>query len=886
MLTKDIGSKGVFSMGRLSDILPEGERIPRMKKMEDLLRRIYGDEKGKERCVWLIDRMEAYLSSLPAERIESQAGFDRNKPYDHLAGKVFVIAYPDNVYDDGNRTLKTLHQVLSTRFPAVGGVHILPERPISHGDIWPQDLFDLTDPGRALAAVEELQRTGYLDENRRVTSLWEESPEQLASLDIPGLEEIFRQAWNSHFNDGGFSQKSRDRVDPRFGTAEDIARLAGDYAVMLDYVVNHLDSDSDALEAYRRGEGRGDAFIIIDPAEYEHIKREGLLDAAFRPRPFPLFTGMRKYPGGRPAEAKDCVAAMNRRFTDAGLKAVDPEVLLIMSLWFKMVNDQGLTASDDRIYRSFLKWTAKRKIDRDAFSRDSEIQSGRRVLTGRAAESLEGFASSLGLSEEYGRIFREEQDGIFGEIFYVYTTFSESQADVNPLSDEGFHMIFDDMFSLMADGDLAMMRMDAIKYLWKEIGKRNFDMEEGNLLIQVIRLALELTAPRIRPLDEVNSPDPVVYSMGREGGFYYLFGQVNGVAAAFNERSLAPLERLNEMMEEQRAGNLVLFVMLSTHDGRSVQGLGVDRTDGHVSIRDFYRLQKIIEDRGGRPKFRSVPAGTIPRDTFHKICHELIWDEHRDVLASLFHHEGEIMTLREKQSRDSFLSALSDITGEPPEELAEKPPVDFWLNWTIDGKTPYELCATSRCAFTLEGIESPEQEARRLALAQLYVLTMEQAVPAVYMNDLWGLENDEEGYALSGRPRDLNRHKSHISELDFDHDPFRKAYVPLMNRFIALRSEDRAFYPGDGHFEFLSPGETVFLNHAFAGGEHSFIMGNISPEPAEVLLPVEELEGIEKHVGRMEDLITGERFTLSSGELHLIMDGFQVRWFKILSGGV
>ena len=872
-------------MGLLKKILPDEERIPRMKKLEDLLMEIYGDEQGKERFAWLIDRMERYLSSLSAERIRSQASFDRERPYDHLAGRVFAIAYPDNVYDDANPTLRTLHKVLSSRFPAIGGVHILPERPISHGDIWPQDLYGFAGPARALEAVKELQKIGLLDEHRRVTPLWEEDPSLLDSLEMPGLEEIFRRAWNSHFNDGGFSQKSRDMVDPRFGTDEDIARLSEEYAVMLDYVVNHLDADSDALEAFRKGQGTGGAFIIIDPAEYGRIKKEGLLDATFRPRPFPLFTGMRKYPGGGPADPAEAAERMNRLFADSGLKPVDPEVILILSLWFKLVNDQGLTAADRRIYDRFLLWLEKQGISPDSFSRESEIQSGHRVLAGRAAESTEGFALALGLSEKYGTVFAGAEEEIFGEIFYVYTTFSESQADVNPLTDEGFHMVFDDMFSLMADGDLAMMRMDAIKYLWKEIGKRNFDMEEGNRLIRVIRLVLELTAPRIRPLDEVNSPDPVVYSMGSEGGFYYLFGQVNAVAAAFNEKSLVPLERLNEMMEEQRAENLVLFVMLSTHDGRSVQGLGVDRTDGHVSIGDFYALQKVIEGRGGKPKFRSVPAGSIPADTFDKICRELLWDEYKDALANLFRHEGETMALREEHTRESFLAALAQITGEIPEKLSGLAPVDFWLNWTIDGRTPYELCATSRCAFTMEGIESPEQEARRLALAQLYVLTMEQVVPAVYMNDLWGLENDVEGYALSGRPRDLNRHKSHIGELDFDKDPFRKVYVPLMNRLIALRAEDRAFYPGDGHFEFLTPGETVFLNHAFAGGEHSFIMGNISHEPAEILLPVEELEGIEAAVTELSDLLEGDRFALSSGELHLILEPFQARWFKISSGG-
>ncbi|MDC7220494.1 MAG: hypothetical protein PQJ59_11210 [Spirochaetales bacterium] len=868
----------------MDKILPENERAAKVERLEELLKLIYGAGLGAERFAWLLERMETFLASLSEERLRGQIDFNRERPYDHLAGQVFTIAYPDNVYDDENPTLKTLYDVLKKEFPAVGGVHILPERPISHGDIWAQDLFDLCEPARAAELIKELQSKGFLDKNRMVTPLWQEDPAALEPFGLPGLEEKFQKAWDSHFNDGGFSQKNRDMVDPRFGTAEDIARLADEYAVMLDYVVNHLDSDSTALEAYRRGEGTGEAFIIIDPARYEDLKKDGSLAATFRPRPFPLFTGMRKFPGGLPLDEKKALAESNKRFEEAGLHPVDEEVILALSLWFKLVNDQGLTARDRRQYARFSDWAAAQGLNKGAFSRDSEIQSQQPVLMGKAAESLEGFAAALGLKEAYGTVFSGFQDEVFGEIFYVYTTFSESQADLNPVSEEGFRMVFDDMFSLMADGDLAMMRMDAIKYLWKEIGKKNFDMEEGNRLIEVIRTVLDLTSPRIRPLDEVNSPDPVVYKMGAEGGFYYLFGPVNSVAAAFNGKTLNPLERLNEMLEEQCADNLVLFVMLSTHDGRSVQGLGVDRTDGHVSIEEFYKLKKVIQERGGKPKFRSVPAGTLPVDTFDKICHELIWEEYKADLAALFETDGAVMTLKESYDRESFLAALAKISSLEADELARKAPVDFWLNWTIDGKTPYELCATSRSAFTMEGIGSPEEEARRLALAQLYVLTMEQVVPAVYMNDLWGLENDIAGYELSGRPRDLNRHKSHVNELDFGSDPFRKVYVPLMNKIMELRKEDRAFYPGDDNFEFLTPGETVFLNHPFAEGDHSFILGNISPEETEILLPVTELEGMAGPVPELIDLMSGEILTLNEGELHLSLEGFQVRWLKIPGG--
>ena len=167
---------------------------------------------------------------------------------------------------------------------------------------------------------------------------------------------------------------------------------------------------------------------------------------------------------------------------------------------------------------------------------------------------------------------------------------------------------------------MMMMRMDAVKYLWKKIGERNFDMEEGDKLIEVIRLFLALAVPEMIPLDEVNSSDQDVYRMGSDGGFAYLFGQVNAVPAAFNSHTLKPLERLTSTMKASCPENLLLFVMMSTHDGRSIQGIGVDRSDGHVSIGEFVDLRKISEAAGGKVKYRSVPLGIVPADTFVKAC--------------------------------------------------------------------------------------------------------------------------------------------------------------------------------------------------------------------------------------------------------------------------
>jgi hypothetical protein len=378
-------------------------------------------------------------------------------------------------------------------------------------------------------------------------------------------------------------------------------------------------------------------------------------------------------------------------------------------------------------------------------------------------------------------------------------------------------------------------------------------MEECNKLIEVIRVLLRLAAPRVLPLDEVNSPDPVVYEMGKDGGFSYLFGQVNSVPIAFNEETLGPIRSFHRTLKERCPKNLTLFVTLSTHDGRSIQGLGVDRLDAHVSIQEFYHLIEVAEKQGGRQKYRSVPVGEIHSETFRKVCIDAGLDEKK--ASVLFTpeslSEGVTYKLRDSQlDRQGLLQALGAAVGEDTTNLVSVPAVDFFLEWITTGRAPYELCCTSRSSFSPESPDgkpiSPEIEAARLALAQLFVLTMGQVVPAIYFNDLLGLGNDIESFMRTGQPRDLNRHKNDLSEIDLDSssDPFLSVYVKLINRILGARVQDPAFYPGSAEFEFKALTDKVFLNHPYARGIHSFIVGNITSSTQKVLLDVEGLGGI------------------------------------------
>lgn len=883
-----------------------------LDRIKSILFDLYGSDKGENNFTFLVNACKTYLASRSTEELARLKAFDPARPYDHLKGKIFAISYPDNIYTHEEPTLKTLSQVLEQYFPGINGIHILPEREMSHDDVWPQDFFPFLQKEDALALVEYLKKQDILDSHGRLTEKYETIRHSFCEeflspwLEFGNVENIERTSqrvrdtldgvFNSHFNDGGFSQKTRENIDPRFGTLGDLKQITSRYAVMLDYVVNHLDIDNVYLEGYRRRENSGDAFIIIDPVEYEEIKDNGSLARTFRPRPFPLYTGVRKYPENRYTDLSQKAAAVNKIFIKNSLDPLDERIILFLSIYFKIHNDQGLTAEDTRIFAGFIQYLNEQGIAVESIFTKSAVQPSGRMFVPEMARGLSYLITALGVDPKYGLLFTQVDDEIFGEKFFVYTTFSESQVDINPVSETGFKMIIEDLFHLLSSGHLAMMRMDAIKYLWKEKGKKNFDMEEGNKLIEVIRRVMQLTAPGVLPLDEVNSPDPVVYKMEKGGGFAYLFGQVNATVCAFNEGSLEPIERYYTLFRMKRPEGFVPFIMLSTHDGRSVQGLGVQRTDGHVSIDQFYRLKETIEQQGGRAKYRSVPVGKISKDTFHKVVEESGLSGYKEKLLTLFTPEsvksGENYTLPDSlKSRNKLLEKMAVMCGKTADDLSRISAVQYFIDWIVDGRTVYELCATTRSSLSDGGGTgiSAVAEARRLALAQAFVLTFGQAVPAVYFNDLLGLVNDEEGFKLSGKPRDLNRHKSFLPDLDLEKnsDPFRKEYIPLINTLLRIRGRDDAFYPGSRDFEFRVLTDKIFLNHPYENGNHSFIIGNIDDKTVSCKMDLSLLEGIDgnwldaKKNSSLKDGLSGAKFLMDeTGALNLELPPYGMLWLK------
>lgn len=84
-------------------------------------------------------------------------------------------------------------------------------------------------------------------------------------------------------SDGGFAVKDYKEVDPRFGSWEHIQKIARDYRLMVDLVMNHVSSKSKWFARFLQGDKRYREYFIWTDKPIDMPK-------VFRPRESPLFT--------------------------------------------------------------------------------------------------------------------------------------------------------------------------------------------------------------------------------------------------------------------------------------------------------------------------------------------------------------------------------------------------------------------------------------------------------------------------------------------------------------------------------------------------------------------------------------------------------------------
>lgn len=286
-------------------------------------------------------------------------------------------------------------------------------------------------------------------------------------------------------SDDGFSVIDFYQVDPNLGTWDEIADLGSDFQLMFDAVVNHISSQSEWFQGFKRGaKPYRDYFITVDPGTD--------LSQVVRPRALPLLT---------PVE------------TSRGLQ-------------------------------------------------------------------------------------------------HVWTTFSDDQIDLNYANPEVLIEMIEVLLFYVERG-AEIIRLDAIAYLWKEIGTPCLHLPETHAVVKLMRVVMDAVAPSVQLVTETNVPheDNISYFgellpgtlRSDEAQMVYQFPLAPLILHTFHQANTRALTDWAASLSTPSPGT-TFFNFIASHDG-----IGVNPARGILAEAEIQSLVERTKQHGGQVSYKTNP---------------------------------------------------------------------------------------------------------------------------------------------------------------------------------------------------------------------------------------------------------------------------------------
>ena len=186
----------------------------------------------------------------------------------------------------------------------------------------------------------------------------------------------------------------------------------------------------------------------------------------------------------------------------------------------------------------------------------------------------------------------------------VWTTFSADQVDVNARNPAVLLALIDVLLFYVSQG-ARYIRLDAIAFLWKEIGTACLHLPHTHRIVQMMRSVLEEVAPNTLLITETNVPhvDNLSY-----------FGDGTNEAHLVYNFALPPLvlhtlatgdaTKLTQWAQSLRLPSscVALFNFLASHDG-----IGVNPARGILENAEIDALVARTLERGGFISYKHLP---------------------------------------------------------------------------------------------------------------------------------------------------------------------------------------------------------------------------------------------------------------------------------------
>ncbi len=189
---------------------------------------------------------------------------------------------------------------------------------------------------------------------------------------------------------------------------------------------------------------------------------------------------------------------------------------------------------------------------------------------------------------------------------YLWTTFSSDQIDLNYKCPD---LLVDVIMSILgyAAHGARFIRLDAIGFIWKELGTSCMHLPECHEIIKLIRIILEDYAPGVMLITETNVPyeDNISYfGSGDEAMMVYQFPLPPLVMFTLLSGNSTKLSSWLKMLYKPE-GKATYFNFLSSHDG-----IGLRPVDGILTEDEKNFLVKSCLANGGRVSYKANGDGT------------------------------------------------------------------------------------------------------------------------------------------------------------------------------------------------------------------------------------------------------------------------------------
>jgi len=189
---------------------------------------------------------------------------------------------------------------------------------------------------------------------------------------------------------------------------------------------------------------------------------------------------------------------------------------------------------------------------------------------------------------------------------HVWTTFSADQVDLNWQNPDVLFEFLDILFLYLSQG-MRICRMDAVAFLWKELGTGCIHLPQTHEMVKLFRDVIDMVQPEAVILTETNVPhreNVSYFGAGDEAHMVYNFTLPPLLLHGLLRQDASTLTKwAQELGEAPR--HCTFFNFTASHDG-----IGMRPLQDILDEEEIEWLVKQTQERGGRVSYRALADGS------------------------------------------------------------------------------------------------------------------------------------------------------------------------------------------------------------------------------------------------------------------------------------